>query len=190
MTFKEHTYQRRLRLSSLWSIDEIVYGEIGPKINTESHGHDFDRHFAQSNAQYPNALPEAITVLRPHFHEIMSSQPTDFEQVYDMMKSLLWKTVHGVGLLTIYDIALRIGCNLRPRVVPEKYVYTHHGMVEEAAKVLLPEVNFGKHKVDVAVFSSLFPHYSAMEIEDILCVYHDQIMANRNFDWKWLRQVP
>ena len=46
-------------------------------------------------------------------------------------------------------------------------------------------------RIDVAQLQPFFPCYSAMEIEDLLCIYHDQIKdAKGTFNPNWLDKLP
>lgn len=186
MSFLQHTIKRRLRLSTYWTVEDVVYGAYGPIHNTTTHNHAYHPHYKQSYASYPSALTEAVEHLRPHFTSMQTSHYDSFEELYEKVKSII-SPINGIGALACYDIALRIGCGLNPKVIPQKYVYTHGNKVEEAAKVLLPTLVITDGKVETSFFSSIIPHYSAMEIEDILCVYSDQIKQNGRFDFEWLK---
>lgn len=186
MSFSQHTIKRRLRLSTYWTVEDVVYGAYGPILNTTTHNHAYHPHYKQSYAGFSSALTEAVDTLRPHFISIQKASYANFEDLYEKVKNLI-SSIKGIGPVAYYDIALRIGCNLTPKVIPQKYVYTHGNKVEEAAKVLLPTVAIIDGKIEASLFSSIIPHYSAMEIEDILCVYSTQIKEKGYFDYEWLK---
>ena len=195
MTFLEHTYRRRQRLSTLWTADELVWGEIGPKLTTR--GHNYGSHFTQLYASYPNALPEATRIIEKHLVCILNRPYRDFEELYDFIEQLLANPsiptfkVEGIGWVALYDIALRIGCNLRPRVIPKDQVYLGAKKVREAANTLVPGIVSGDmFRVPIIKLAAFFPHFTSMEIEDILCIYSDKIQAEKKFELNWLNNCP
>jgi len=195
MTFLEHTYRRRQRFSTLWTADELVWGEIGPKLTTG--GHNYDPHFTQLYASYPDALPEATRIIEKHLDCILHRPYRDFEELYDFIGQLLANpsisafNVKGIGWVALYDIALRIGCNLRPRVIPKDYVYLGANKVRDAANALVPGIVSGNvFRVPIADLAPLFPFLTSMEIEDILCIYSDKIQSAGTFDLNWLNHCP
>lgn len=195
MTFLEHTYERRQRFSTLWTADELVWGEIGPKLTTG--GHDYDHHYRQLYSSHTNALPDATRIIEKNLVCILNRPYRDFEDLYDFLEQLLSNpivpsfNVSGIGPVALYDIALRIGCNLRPRVIPKDYVYLGAKKVRAAANALVPGiVSSTEFRVPTSSLASFFPCYSAMEIEDILCVYSDRIVKAGSFDLKWLKVYP
>lgn len=121
----------------------------------------------------------------------------DFEELYDFIEQLLANPsiptfkVEGIGWVALYDIALRIGCNLRPRVIPKDQVYLGAKKVREAANTLVPGIVSGDmFRVPIIKLAAFFPHFTSMEIEDILCIYSDKIKATGMFDPNWLNNCP
>lgn len=194
MTFQEHTYLRRQILSSHWTIEDMVYGSIGTNPNTGKHA--INSHFRQNNAAYQSALPMAVKAIRKEWNNIIYPHPVDFEDLYDRVKRVLKNkgvpglNIPGIGLVTLYDISLNIGCNIYPKVLPEKYVYIHYNCVHVSAELLLKR-KIKTSTIDVKEFQNLFPSESAMEIEDILCIYREQIKKEYStFDYHNLKEVP
>lgn len=196
-TFLEHTIKRRQRLSSLWYPDEIVYCAIGPKLNndfSEETKHDYSSHFSQALAIecYRDGFMKAVDIIREELPKL--KQPKDFEELYDWVCKLFngkqnsLSDIKGIGLLSLYDISLAIGCNLYPKVLPGKYVYTHDNL-SKAAEVLVGKPD-NKNRIEAKLFSACLPHFSAMEIEDILCVYGSKIIKEGKFEKKWLLSMP
>ena len=83
MTFLEHCYERRQRFSTLWTADELVWGEIGPKSTTT---HNYDPHFDRLYPSYPNALDEATQIIKRHLKCILYRPYNDFEELYDFIE--------------------------------------------------------------------------------------------------------
>lgn len=192
MNFATHTRIRRLRLMTYWTVEEIVYGAFGP-ISATSSVHAKSKHFSQV---YGDALSQAVDNLRPILNTFYYNRPLDFEDLYQRVKNAIYP-IPGIGLLVVYDIALRIGCSLCPKIIPEKYVYLHGygSKVYTSADAILHtsiKKQYGTiDAIDVAHLQPYFPCYSAMEIEDLLCIYHDQIIAaNGFFNPIWLRELP
>lgn len=193
MNFATHTCIRRLRLMTYWTVEEIVYGAFGPALSNPS-VHAKSKHFSQVDG---DALSQAVDSLRPILHTFYCNRPLDFEDLYQRVKNAIYP-ISGIGLLVVYDIALRIGCLLCPKIIPQKYVYIHgHGPKDKvflSAKALLgPNIKSlldPEDRIDVAQLQSFFPCYSAMEIEDLLCIYHDLIVNNGRFDPDWLKELP
>lgn len=193
MNFATHTRIRRLRLMTYWTVEDIVYGAFGPALSNPS-VHAKSKHFSQVNG---DALSQAVDNLRPILHTFYFNRPLDFEDLYRRVKNAIYP-ISGIGLLVVYDIALRIGCSFCPKIIPQKYVYIHgHGSADKvflSAKALLcPNIKSlldPEDRIDVAQLQPFFPFYSAMEIEDLLCIYHDLIVNNGRFDPDWLRDLP
>lgn len=193
MNFATHTRIRRLRLMTYWTVEDIVYGAFGP-ISATSSVHAKSKHFSRID---DDALSLTVDKLRPVLHTFYCNRPLDFEELYQRVKNSIY-SIKGIGLLVVYDIALRIGCSLCPKIIPEKYVYIHgHGSADKvflSAKALLgPNIKKfldPEDRIDVVHLQPFFPCYSAMEIEDLLCIYRKQIVDNGMFDPTWLRELP
>ncbi|WP_018107680.1 hypothetical protein [Porphyromonas bennonis] len=196
MTFADHSLQRRQRLSSYWTIEDIVYGAFGcAESNPDSHA--VHGHFSQLGASYPDALPQAVKVLEQNRPNLYGRTYTDFEDLFTTVDSLI-RGISGIGLLAVYDMAVRLGCSICPKIIPLRYVYTHGtgSIVDQSARTLLGSSagsSIVNDKVDVDILRNLYPcleHYSALEIEDILCVYNKYISSAQTFDPVWLRSFP
>lgn len=63
--------------------------------------------------------------------------------------------------------------------------------MELAAKVLIPDLHIAsdENAVDASIFDNVLPHWSPVEIEDILCIYSEEIQAGE-FSLKSLKEVP
>lgn len=187
-TFQQHTYERRQELNSHWTIEDMVYGKIGANGNSKNHA--INHHFS-SNAHSYEVLPMAVNEIKQHWNTIISPHPVDFEDLYARVENLIGG-IKEISLVTIYDISLNIGCNLYPKVLPEKKVYLTAGKVRSAAEILVPAIASMRpkpHAVDASLFSKALPYWSAIEIEDILCVYSKQIQAG-TFTLDSLKRMP
>jgi hypothetical protein len=75
--------------------------------------------------------------------------------------------IKGVGALTVYDIAHRIGAHFRKS--PE-LVYLHAG-----ARAGAREFNIGGDSFDPKILPKAFLRLAPSEIEDCLCIYKDEL---------------
>lgn len=94
-----------------------------------------------------------------------------FTQLHDLITSLRSR---GIGRLTVYDTAHRIGTRLRIR--PDK-VYMHQGTRVGT------ELYLGRKVLEKAVDKSQFSHFrhlSCEEIEDIMCIYKDDFLDSKS----------
>jgi hypothetical protein len=186
MTFEEDCIQRRQRYSSFWTAEEVVFGYLGPHYKSPRHA--CDSHFSVLDSYRPIALQKAAEKLEKDWDQVVSLPITDFEELHHRVKQSIG-SVEGIGALAIYDISLRIGCSLRPAIVPRKYVYIHWNKVRNAAKALFPNEKFKNNRIEAVKFKTIIPCYPAMEIEHALCVYSKKIVNNKAFDLDWLKEV-
>lgn len=91
---------------------------------------------------------------------------TSFSELHDCVENAT-KSIWGIGELTVYDVAHRIGAYLGIR--PE-YVYLHAGTCEGACALGLRGKALSKN-----AFPNAFQRLTAAEIEDCLCIYKDAI---------------
>ena len=113
-------------------------------------------------------IVDAVDALKSH--SILSGTYKDFEDLYIAVNAAISKC-KGVGDLTVYDTALRIGYLLK--VLPKDYVYLYAGGYEGYKRVtnLSAPDYYGKN--DLVSLQSLDPEFlrlNAYEIEDFFCV--------------------
>lgn len=94
-------------------------------------------------------------------------QARSFDEVLKLAEGA---KVHGIGPLTVYDAAFRIGAYLN--VYPDK-VYLHAGTRTGAEKLLGMKIK--ARFLEIEDFPPAFANSGllASEIEDILCIYKD-----------------
>lgn len=115
-------------------------------------------------------IPKAV--LRVWTDELMASAPRikkadTFAKLHDLIAAKA-RELHGIGQLSVYDTARRLGAFLR--LEPER-VYLHAG-TREGARL------FGLADRDWLLPSDLprsFRRLTAGEIEDCLCIYRDEL---------------
>jgi hypothetical protein len=106
------------------------------------------------------------------FGDAIARQPLarcpDFDELHAYVRRAA-KDVHGIGALTVYDVAIRIGAFLR--LEPER-VYLHAG-TRVGARTL--GLDTDKESLPVSAFPREVQRLRAGEIEDFLCIYKAQL---------------
>jgi hypothetical protein len=108
------------------------------------------------------ALEESRRRLLDHLPALR--QAKSFDELFDIVAATIG-SIPGVGELTVYDTALRIGA--RFRLEPTK-VYLHAG-TREGAKAL--GLDRGRATVELAELPAELGTLTAREAEDLLCIY-------------------
>jgi hypothetical protein len=98
--------------------------------------------------------------------DLASSQ--SFAELHDRVEALI-RLLHGVGELMVYDTALRIGAKLK--LEPEA-VYLHAGTRNGARSLGL---SVRRASVPAAEFPRSLRRLRPREIEDLLCIYKDEL---------------
>lgn len=108
----------------------------------------------------------------------------DFEALYDEVNKRIGKLPH-IGLLTIYDAALRLGFILTKPIYPKNKVYIQAGAYKGIKNLqnynkrlglslfLIPIMGAGPK--DISLFAKAFNNLPSIFIEDFLCVYDDKL---------------
>jgi hypothetical protein len=97
----------------------------------------------------------------------------DFEALHDNIYREI-EAVPGIGALTIYDIAHRIGAFLGKA---PKLVYLHRG-----TRVGARRLGFAGKVLDPRSLPSAFLRLTPAEIEDCLCIYKTRLLSGRSHD--------
>lgn len=113
---------------------------------------------AKRLSEFAKSLLEAL----PDLKKLKS-----FEELYNAVEA---RKIEGVGELTVYDTALRIGWYLK--IEPEK-VYLHCGAKKGAKNLGVGE---GEKTISADKFPSDFHKFKPYEIEDCLCIYKDSLL--------------
>ncbi|HTQ38724.1 MAG TPA: hypothetical protein VMJ32_06835 [Pirellulales bacterium] len=92
---------------------------------------------------------------------------TDFDSLFAIVSNAIG-SIHGIGELTIYDTALRIGAKLG--LLPTR-VYLHSG-TRKGARAL--NLNWHAPYLEVGEFPAELQKLAAHEIEDCLCIFKDR----------------
>jgi len=98
------------------------------------------------------------------------AKATDFDALHRLVLAQIGP-IRGVGELTVYDIAHRIGCYLGKH--PER-VYLHAGTKVGARAFGMRGTSF-----DPAVLPRPFARLSPAEIEDVLCIFADALAGRK-----------
>jgi hypothetical protein len=92
----------------------------------------------------------------------------DFEELYDFI-SLVISGIPGIGPLTVYDTARRIGHLFSTPIYPRSYVYLAAG-AKNGAEALLGKKGL-RFREPIQLFESSFGTFPSIFIEDMLCIY-------------------
>lgn len=139
-------------------------------------GHQRRQFYATSKPYAPIASnPVNITTL---------SKCLDFEDIYEYVFNI-FKSAGFIAPLTIYDTAYRIGFNMTPQILPNKFVYLSAGALNGAEclygrkwvivnkdKVFsLKGKNFIRIRTNA--FKQIFPGLDSVGVENVLCDFFD-----------------
>lgn len=92
----------------------------------------------------------------------------DFEELYDFI-SLVISGIPGIGPLTVYDTAKRIGHSFGTPIYPKSYVYLAAG-AKNGAEALLKKKGL-RFREPIQLFGPSFGSFPSIFIEDMLCIY-------------------
>jgi hypothetical protein len=92
-----------------------------------------------------------------------------FDDLHQILAGIGYDLV-GIGKLTVYDTALRIGAFLR--LEPDR-VYLHAGTQQGARALGLR----GRGALEVSALPAQFHLLTPAEIEDVLCIYKDALRS-------------
>ena len=101
----------------------------------------------------------------------------DFEELYDYVDSVFKSGGTPHAYLSIYDTAYRIGFNLTPQILPQKYVYLNAGAYKEEISNIIKEVKVNREhtkyrssRVKTTKFKQKFGSLDSIGIESLLCI--------------------
>ena len=115
----------------------------------------------------PSALLDEVE-RRLHAAAGSLAQAPDFTAVHELVESKI-SLLHGIGDLTVYDVAHRVGAFLGKAPT---LVYLHRGTKKGAANL-----GFRGKTLDPKVLPPAFSRLAAAEIEDCLCIYGDLLRS-------------
>lgn len=144
------------------------------------HGHQYCIPQVAVDAAVDALMDPAVTVavdsinLEPFLNGRVFASFSDFEELYDFVKQLIGP-ISGIGPLTVYDTARRIGYLMDKPILPRQYVYLAAGAAV-GAKALLgcPKVKF---REPISSFTPYFGTLTSVFIEDMLCIFKDVFVS-------------
>ena len=110
---------------------------------------------------------------------IINQKYSVFEDLYADVDNIIGG-IKGIGPLTVYDAALKLGCVMNPRVFPKDYVYIFANAPYKAACRL-----YGKQLKNIepiSTFSNYFDKVPSMYIEDFFCVMERFIIGKNKVE--------
>ena len=102
---------------------------------------------------------------------------SDFEELYDFIHSVIGN-IKGIGPLTVYDTAKRIGHLFETPIYPKQYVYLAAGAADGAKNLL--KVSSLKFREPIDIFKPYFGTLPSIFIEDILCIFKKELQTVSN----------
>lgn len=122
------------------------------------------------NFKHPHQQRISNKVLKKFANKLLNKEEEirkaqNFEKLFDIIQSNLCK---GIGPLTVYDTALRIGANLKKY---PKYIYVQAGSKNGAQKLLNKRIN--KRYISKKELPKNFEKLNEFQIENLLCIYKD-----------------
>lgn len=142
------------------ALEAASHGECPP--NGKDAG---KRHFHQRRIP-KTAIKQWASKLGKAQAQIQAFHGRTFEDLFDFLDKLASK-ISGIGPLMVYDTALRIGANIG--CLPKDWVYLH-------AHATIPTKHaFRIEKSDLPEDLKGLGALKAYEIEDFLCIYHEQV---------------
>lgn len=172
-TFHNYIYGYSIKaVKDLWAKLPLTppYSYVVPN------GHQRRQFHATSKPYAPIASnPVNITTL---------SQCTNFEDIYEYVFNV-FISAGSLAPLTIYDTAYRIGFNMTPQILPNKFVYLSAGALNGA------ECLYGKKwvivnkdkvfslkgknfiRIRTSAFKQIFPGLDSVGVENVLCDFFD-----------------
>lgn len=139
------------------------------------------------------------TLLREVSRKLKSYWPlrrtfATFEDLYESVRKDT-EPICGIGHLTIYDIALRIGFLYDEPLLPKEYVYIQAGALKGIVNLssdplyshLFPPRAWAAGAYPASDFTAAFGPMESMFIEDFLCVFHKELSRLSGYTIKQLQ---
>jgi hypothetical protein len=151
---------------------------------------------------YAQTFRDVIAILSKS--KFLTDHYTNFEKLYFDIHKVLYP-IKGIGHLSIYDIALRIGYIRNPQIIPDKKIYIFRGawvginnlyvsnpsyFSKPASSFLNKNGKISEGVYDMAIFDSPLCDMPSMFLEDLLCVYHTQLKKITKIQYSQLQHVP
>ena len=162
------TYIREIRPRAQAELDcfrqepslESVIERAGLAINQQSKRYSHQRRLQKTT------LEKAKRVLLTQVQAIKQSE--SFDDLFNLIDAT-FEPISGIGELYVYDTSLRIAAKLER--LPRK-VYLHRGTREGARALGLDSKSVA---LEVSVFPPEFRQLEPHEIEDVLCIFKDEL---------------
>ena len=126
----------------------------------------------------------------------------NFEDLYNEVDNLLLKKlkVRGIGRLTVYDIALRIGYIRQNQILPKDKIYLFAGANSGANQLFLSSpslftiptstTRIKEGRYDMTIFNSPLRDVPSFLLEDMFCVFHTLLGKLSKISYARLQKVP
>ena len=177
-----------IELNNVLKCRQLSKGCIKPKllrnIIVGGHQHRLPYHKYVNFTKFKKNIKDAL--VKPK--SIFSCSFGNFEELYDELEKRLiqsnGKKIKGIGQLTLYDMAVRIGYIMPSGpIMPHDYLYLQCGALKGYQNLQfynptlsLPLIN-KEGRYPISMFGGVFHGLTSMFIEDFLCVYHNDFAS-------------
>lgn len=169
-------------LNKKWSIGDCITGCHNDTY--DSPGHYILHRNSHQYCISKEAIKKAAEALSKA--DLTDNDLCNFENFYDWVSDVI-STVGGIGDLSVYDTALRMGWNFSDgralrRIEPREYVYLHQGALWGAVALVRisrlsgrdyinPDVSLAR-RIPISEFCDDLRSLGANHLENFLCVFH------------------
>ncbi|MBQ2292018.1 MAG: hypothetical protein II248_07680 [Paludibacteraceae bacterium] len=183
--YGKHLVVNGKAVKDIWEILPSLHAGIIPYSFAQPNDHQ-ERHWAKKTYRSLASLT-------------LPTSATDFEELFEQVYTIFAKNGFKNAFLTAYDTARRIGYNMSPQVLPDKFVYLPAGAYKGAAclfgldwisrnedkkfkqrktghfaRVQRTKFYYTKNKTKIDYFDGL----NAFDIEDMLCIFFNVKVKN------------
>ncbi|MBR3626452.1 MAG: hypothetical protein IKN48_09005 [Bacteroidaceae bacterium] len=129
---------------------------------------------------------------------LLANNYANFEDLYNDVENMLFNgnnKIKGIGKLTVYDIALRIGYVRNNQILPKKKIYLYAGAFQGANNLfqcnpsLFNVTSIKPGCYDMTIFNAPLNQMPSMFLEDMFCVYHSLLKSYHSAGYNIFQNV-
>lgn len=132
------------------------------------------------------AVTFRTTCQRLQKSSLLTNNYANFEDLYNDVENMLFNgnnKIKGIGKLTVYDIALRIGYVKNVQILPKDKIYLYAGAYQGANNLfqcnpsLFNVTSIKPGCYNMSIFNTPLSQMPSMFLEDMFCVYHSLLKS-------------